>query len=106
MLNLSAPAAAGAGPDTHISMGFSLPPGVRLQRNPRLRITDARGQLFELLPMSLTFTANATGGHRDLHTQLYPPGVYQVQLEILYAAPSGKTLTATTPASALTVSPR
>src|SRR5205823_2235708 len=102
-LHLAAPAAASPAPDTRVSADFTLPPGVKLELNPRLRITDPKGQLFELLPMQLVPGAGATAAFRDVLTELYPPGAYKVQLEILYAPPGGKTVTATTAATTMTV---
>jgi hypothetical protein len=105
-LNLTVPTTASGGADTRVSITYTLPPGVQLQRNPRLRITDTKGQLFELLPTHITPGAAVSTGYRDLHTELYPPGIYQVWLEVLYAAPGGKTITAASPATTLTVPAR
>ncbi len=81
-LSVLVPANAGSGPDTRVGANFTLPPGIQRHGNPRVRVTDAQGQLLELLPMYLTPGTTAAGAYRDLHTELYPPGIYQVRVEI------------------------
>jgi hypothetical protein len=101
-LSVAAPATA-TGPDTRVSLSFAVPAGAHLTRNPRLRVTDAKGQLLELLPVNVTQALPAGAGYRDLHTELYPPGVYQVRLEILYVGADGKAGSALSAPVTLTV---
>jgi len=103
--SLVAPATA-SGADTRITLSFAVPAGIQLPRNPRLRVTDAQGQLVELLPVYVTQALPAGAAYRDLHTELYPPGVYQVRVEILYVGADGKAGSALSPPSTLTVPAR
>ena len=64
----SIPATAGSGATTEVSYSFSFPIGFHLQRNPRVRVTDAGGRLVELLPMYIDQQAPTWAGHRGLHT--------------------------------------
>jgi hypothetical protein len=88
-VGVTAPAAASGGADTRVSLNYALPAGVHLQRNPAVVVVDARGRLFEFLPTHITPGTTTSTGHRDLHTELYPPGVYQVHVQIDYTAPDG-----------------
>jgi hypothetical protein len=103
--SVAVPATAG-GVDTHVALSFAIPAGAQLTRNPRLRVTDAQGQLIELLPVHVTQALPAGAGYRDLHTELYPPGLYQVRLEILYTGPDGKAASALSAPAPLTVPAR
>jgi hypothetical protein len=51
---ITAPAAALRGVPTAVSATFSVPTGLSMPRHPRLRVTDSRGKLVELLPLMLT----------------------------------------------------
>ena len=93
-------------PNTRVTLTFAVPAGVHLTRNPRLRVTDAQGQLLELLPVFVTQGLPAGAGYRDLHTELYPPGVYQVRLEILYTGADAKAGSALSAPTSLTVPAR
>ncbi len=102
----SAPVAASRGEFTRATLDFTVPPGIRLERLPRFRVTDANGQGIELIPALPTQGALSLPSgtcYRDLHTGLYPPGVYQVRAELLYPAPDGSTLTITSPPTTLVV---
>src|SRR5947209_7059479 len=73
----SCPAAAAAkAAATGATLSFTLPPGFRLARNPRLRVTDARGKLVELLPAFISAGPPSGKAARDLHTSAYRAGTY------------------------------
>src|SRR5213592_1073105 len=72
------PAAASSGPTTRVHYSFPFPVSFQLQRNPRVRVTNGDGKLAELLPMYIDQRGPTWTGHRDLHTQNYPPGTYRV----------------------------
>ena len=76
---------ASRGPDTRVTLSFTVPAGAALDSNPRFRITDAKGQTIELLPAHVAQGLPAGTAYRDLHTELYPPGVYQVRAEVVLA---------------------
>ena len=102
----SIPATASAGPTTDVSYSFPALPGFQLQRNPRVRVTDAAGQVEELLPMYIERQSPVWSGHRGLHTETYQPGTYRVSVEVDYNLPSGLAGTVAAPATLLTVPAR
>src|SRR5947209_3209588 len=87
----SAPAAAAArGATTSVTLAFTVPPGLALATNPRVRVTDAKGNLVELLPATLTRRPPSGAATRALHTGTYRPGTYQVSAEVVTLNPAGK----------------
>lgn len=88
---------------TRTDLDFTLPAGVRLLRNPRFRVIDARDQIVELLPITITRRAPTGQGFRRLHTGSYRPGVYRVRAECDYVDAAGVRGAVVTPWSTLTV---
>lgn len=105
-VSLSCPAAAARGRTTRVSLEFTLPAGCRLLANPRVRVTDARGKLTELLPTYTDRVPPVGAGHRDLHTGNYRTGAYDVWAELEYVNLLGARKTATSKAAVLSVSRR
>jgi hypothetical protein len=103
--SVQAPAAS-SGPDTRVSLTYSLPAGVRLQRNPVIVVIDPQGRLFAFHPVHIAPGAAASTGYRDLPTELYPPGTYQVHVQLDYTTPDGKSATFTSPSVPLVVPAR
>lgn len=102
----SVPASASNAPTTEVRYSFPLPSGLVARWNPRVRVTDASGQLVELLPMSIDQRSPAWTGHRGLHTGTYPPGAYLVSIEVDYSQPNASTGSVATPPAVLTVPAR
>jgi hypothetical protein len=105
----SAPVTASAGEFTRATLDFTVPAGVRLERLPRFRVTDAKGEGIELVPaLPTTGTLSLPSGtcYRDLHTGRYPPGVYLVRAELLYPTTGGKTTTVASAPTTLVVPQR
>lgn len=65
-----------------VDASFALPAGTRLGRGPRVRVTNARGELEELLPMLHLGHDKSGACYRDLHSENYPAGTYQIQCEL------------------------
>jgi hypothetical protein len=105
-VGITSPAAASGAADTHVALNYALPAGVHLQRNPAVVVIDARGRLFEFLPTHISPGTTTSTGYRDLHTELYPPGVYQIHVQIDYTAPDGTSKAANSPTTTLTVPAR
>jgi hypothetical protein len=105
-VRLMAPAAATSSRTTAVSGEFTLVGGQTLVRHPRVRVTDSRGRVVELLPLHLTQKAPAGRGFRALNTGTYPPGVYTVRLECDYREPGGRAASVATPVTTLTVAKR
>jgi hypothetical protein len=97
--------AEAAGPDTPVLLSYSLPDGYRLDRNPFIVVLDPSSALFELLPAYLTQPSPNAEGHRDLHTELYPAGIYQVRAQLSLLDTSGRPGGAASPWMPLTVPP-
>jgi hypothetical protein len=67
---------------TRVAASFALPARVRLGRVPRVRVTNPRGELEELLPMLFVGGDRSLQCYRDLHSDTYASGTYQVECEI------------------------
>jgi hypothetical protein len=104
-VQLTLPTASVRARQADANVSFVLPSGVRLTRNPRLRVVDARGQLWELLPTYLSQLSPVGAGFRSLHSENYAPGTYQVRAEIDYVLADEKQGTAVSPEVTLIVAP-
>ncbi len=105
-VSLTCPATGAASGLTRVTVTFSHTQRARLDRHPSLRVTNAEGELVELLPVQLDRRGPAGEGHRDLKTRPYPPGVYQVRAELVYRDGTGAEQSALAAPSPLTVAAR
>lgn len=102
-ISFAVPAAAVRGESTRVTYDLTLPAGLQVPRNLRVRVVDARGQLTELLPVLIARRTPTWTGFRDLHTENYPPGVYSVTVEVDYVVQGSAEATAAAPVATLTV---
>jgi hypothetical protein len=103
VIQVTVPATRTLGAITQVDYQFTLPSGYELIGPPRVRSVDASGELTELLPMYILQRSPTWAGLRGLHTSAYPPGTYQVTIEVTYQGPDGVTKIAISPARSLTV---
>ena|SRR5947209_365047 len=85
-----------------VTIDYQLPPGFTLVA-PYVRVTDAGGNVIELLPGSIVPGPSGPAGYRELHSQNYRPGVYQVRAEVRYLNPAGQRVTLSSPPVTLTI---
>ena len=97
-IHFSVPAAVAGGAPARVQYDLTLPPGLPLARNPRVRVLNDKGQLWELLPMYITQRSPSLAGYRDLNTENYPPGQYRVSVEVDTVGAGGQESTAASPA--------
>jgi hypothetical protein len=102
----TAPATAAVGRATDVPIQFDLPPGYTLTGFPRLRVLDTRGAIVELRPCYITAKPPAGRGHRSLNSHRYRPGVYMLRVEYSFKDAAGKSGTAVSPFTTLTVPAR
>jgi hypothetical protein len=88
---------------TRVPLSFDLPQGLQLRQNPRIRVTDAQGQLEELLPVFIVRSGSRGECYRDLHTQAYRRGTYTVRGELETVDARGGRTTVVSPATTLTI---
>jgi hypothetical protein len=104
-VQLTLPAATVQARQADANVSFVIPSGVRLARNPRLRVVDAKNRLWELLPTYLSQLSPVGSGFRSLHSENYTPGTYRVRAEIDYVLADGQQGTAVSPEVILNVAP-
>lgn len=102
-LSFSAPAAVAPRRSARVTMSFTLPPGLQLYDHPRVRVLDTNGRLVELLPATITQLSPVGAAFRDLHSENYPAGIYQVSVELEFQAPGAAIRTVSTPPRPLTI---
>jgi hypothetical protein len=91
---------------TPVTLDFTLPAGFQLVGHPRIRIFNAKGQQVVLLPTAIDQRGPEGKGHRNLNTEDYPPGNYQLRVEISFVDAQGKKGNAVSPPSPLIVPKR
>ena len=89
-VRVAAPATAVRADTTAVNLDFTLPAGIKLARNPRLRVLNDKDELWELLPTFVVRLSPTGSGHRPLNTHTYSPGTYRVRAEIDVLLPTGK----------------
>jgi hypothetical protein len=104
-VQLSLPATALRTARAKADVTFTLPSGVRLVRHPRVRVVDAKDQLWELLPMYITRPSPSGTAWRELHSENYAPGTYRVRAEADIVRPGRREETVISPERTLTVAP-
>jgi hypothetical protein len=86
-----------------VNASFTLPLGSRLSRVPYVRVTNPRGEVEESLPMLFLGRDTSSECSRDLHSETYRPGVYQVQCELETIDGRAARVTVLSPATPLTI---
>jgi hypothetical protein len=82
---------------TPVDLDFAIPPGFQLADLPRIRMLNPKGVQVVLLSMHIDRRGPTGKGSQRLNTEDFPPGSYQLRLEIEYVDPQGKKGTLATP---------
>jgi hypothetical protein len=91
---------------TRVTLDYSLPRGFQITARPRVRVVRANGDLITLINTYFTPGAPLSQAFQDLNTAAYPPGTYQMRVEIDVSGPQGERETVTTPWAPLVVPKR
>jgi hypothetical protein len=98
-----APTVASRGPSTRVTLEFTLSAGFEFLQSPYVVALNAGGHRVNYTSAYIDQRAPEGKAHRDLKTEVFPPGTYFVRGELTYRDPDGQTATVVSPWTELIV---